>query len=86
MSVIRKFIKDNKISFEEGTRNSSITTLIGYSQYLKLSQRDLEEALLEENDVDSFLFDEIDRLWGYCKNRNYGNWWENEKNRKTFII
>ena len=86
MSVIRKFIEENKISFAEGQRNSSIVTLIGYSLYLGMNQEDLENELLEEAKQDVFIENEIERLWNFCKNKNYGNWWENEKNRKTFII
>jgi hypothetical protein len=86
MTVIKKFIEENKISFEEGTRNNSVTTLIGYALHLGLDVSDLIIELEDQIKEDGFIEDEILRLWGYCKDRNYGNWWENEKNRKTFII
>ena len=66
-NIIRKFINDNKLSFAEGSRNSTVTTLIGYSQHLGLSRVDLAIALKPEIDADKFIAEEIDRLWQYCE-------------------
>lgn len=72
---MRKFITDNDISFEPGSRNSSVVTLIGYAQHLGMMQRQLEDELEQEIDNDSFIQEEIDRLWDYCKASNYKKWW-----------
>ena len=72
---MRDFINENSISFEQGSRNSSITTLIGYAQFKGLTKEQLEDALNEEIKADGFIGVEIDRLWDYCKARNYKNWW-----------
>ena len=72
---MRNFINENYISFEQGSRNSSITTLIGFSQYKGLTKEELKLELSKEIIEDSFIKEEIDRLWDYCKVRNYKNWW-----------
>ena len=72
---MRDFINENSISFEQGSRNSSITTLIGYAQFKGLTKEELKLELSKEIIEDSFIKEEIDRLWDYCKARNYKNWW-----------
>jgi hypothetical protein len=73
--MIRDFINENAIDFSVGQRNSSITTLIGFSQHQGLTKEELKLELVKEIARDSFLKEEIDRLWDYCKARNYKNWW-----------
>ena len=75
MTDIKNFIEENNISFAQGERNTSCVTLIGYAQHLGLSQSALEEELVDQIAEDSFIKEEIDRLWDYCKARNYKNWW-----------
>ena len=82
--MIRKFIEENKISFKEGERNSSIVTLIGYSLYLGLNQIDLENELLEEAKEDVFIENEIERLWNFCRIKNYGDWWKTEEAKSLY--
>ena len=87
MTEIKNFITENKITFNPGERNSSIVTLIGFTQFKGLDIEDLENALEEEITQDSFLSEEIDRLWDYCKAKNYKDFWvtEQAKLQYTFI-
>lgn len=87
MTEIKNFITENKITFQPGERNSSIVTLIGFAQFKGLDIEDLENALEEEITQDSFLSEEIDRLWDYCKAKNYKDFWvkEQAKLQYTFI-
>lgn len=73
--MIRKFIQDNNLSFEEGSRNSSVVTIIGYAQFKGLDKLDVEHGLQDEIKADSFILDELNRLFDYCKVRNYKNYW-----------
>ena len=75
MSKIKEFITNNNLSLEEGSRNSSIVTIIGFSQHLGLTRNDLENELMVEMNEDSFIGEEIARLFDYCNNRNYKNYW-----------
>jgi hypothetical protein len=83
---MRKFITDNDISFEPGSRNSSVVTLIGYAQHLGLMQEQLEAALNDEIKVDGFIGTEIDRLWDYCKANNYKKWWTTKEARNQYTF
>lgn len=79
MKDIRNFIEDNNISFAEGSRNTSVVTLIGFAQFKKINQTDLEEELHQEINKDYFIKQEIDRLWNYCKVNNYKKFWSSQK-------
>jgi hypothetical protein len=81
---MRKFIIDNKISFEEGSRNSAVVILIGYAQHLGLSKEQLEAELSEEIEADNFIQDEINRLWDYCSRNQYNKFWKTEEAKKLY--
>lgn len=84
MTKIRDFIDNNKLSFEQGNRNTTIVTLIGYTQYLGFEQEDLETELEKEIEEDSFIQDEIDRIWNFCKSKNYKNFWSTSKAKELY--
>lgn len=86
MTEIKNFIIENKITFNPGERNSSIVTLIGFTQLKGLDVEDLEDALEEEIKQDEFLSEEIDRLWDYCKARNYKSFWLEERAKLQYIF
>lgn len=81
---MRKFITDNDISFEPGSRNSSVVTLIGYAQHLGLGQTQFEDELNDEIKVDGFIGIEIDRLWDYCKANNYKKFWSTKQAKAQY--
>lgn len=81
---VRKFIDKNKLTFEEGSRNSTMVTLIGFSQHLDWAKSDLETELEEEINEDPFLQDELDRLWGYCSTNNYKSYWSKPEAKKAW--
>lgn len=81
---IQEFIKNNNLSFEEGNRNTTIVVIIGYSQHLELTMQQLEEQLKSEIEDDSFVSEEISRLWDYCKTRNYKNFWTTDKAKELY--
>lgn len=72
---MRNFITENKLSFKPGSRNSTITTLIGYSQFKELTCQELIDELNAEIINDVFILEEVNRLWDYCKARNYKSFW-----------
>ena len=83
---MRNFITENKLSFEPGSRNSTITTLIGYAQFKGLNQSNLEEELITESNADSFIAEEINRLWDYCKAKNYKSFWSSEEAKEQYTF
>ncbi len=84
--MIRDFINENSIDFSIGQRNSSVVTLIGYAQFRELTKEELEDALNEEIKADGFIGIEIDRLWDYCKARNYKNWWSTTEAKEVYTF
>jgi len=85
MKKIIKFIKDNNISLVGGSQgNSDLVTLIGYTQHLDLTDSDLKTAVQKQIDKDSSIEDEIDRLWMYCKSKNYAAWWNRPEAKNIY--
>lgn len=81
---MREFINNNDLSFDEGSRNTTIVTLIGHVQHLGWSKEALEEELLTEIEEDSFIQEEIDRLWSWCLNHNYAKFWTTPKAKELY--
>ena len=86
MTTLRKFIKDNNLTFMTGERNTTVTTLIGFAQYLGATEKDLELELKEEITNDNFIKEEINRLWNYCARNNYALWWKNNPDAEHYTF
>ena len=83
---IREFIENNDLFFEEGSRNFTMITIMGYAQHLGLSKEDLETELEDEIDNDGVIQDEIDQRWGYCLSNNYKKFWKSKESGKQYIF
>ncbi len=83
---MKNFIIENKLSFEEGQRNTSIVTLIGFSQHLGLTIEQLKEELKEQIEVDIFVAQEVERLFTYCKDRNYKQFWKTPDAKIQYVF
>jgi hypothetical protein len=81
---ISNFIKKNNLCLDEGTRNSAIVILIGYSQFKNLEKDNLIEELSSYIEKDCFIEEEIDRLWDYCYKKNYSNFWTTDEATKRY--
>lgn len=81
---MKDFIKNNHLSFGKGRRNSTITVLVGYSQHLKMTSEDLKSELSHQIMDDSFIGEEIDRLWNYCKSRKYAAYWKTAAAKSSY--
>lgn len=83
---IQEFIKNNNLTFKEGTRNTDSVILSGYSLYLGIkTAKELEkviDAALPDADCD--YYEELDRVFSYASENNYGKWWETETAIKTY--
>jgi len=84
MNKIRKFIENNNMTFTEGERNSNIVTLIGYSLHENISEENLKNELKPEIEEDSFIKDEIERLYNYCKINNYADFWSTPEAKNMY--
>lgn len=81
---MRRFIKENNISFEPGSRNTSVTTLIGYAQHKGLTCQELIDFLEPEISNDFFILEEVNRLWDYCKKNNYKKFWKTQTAKSQY--
>lgn len=84
MNQIREFINNNNIKFTKGNRNASVTTLIGYSQHMRVYKEELENELVKEIKIDPFIKEEIDRLWSYCDRNNYKSYWNKAEAKRLY--
>ena len=75
MNIIQKFLRENNLKLTVGVRNTTIVTIIGYAQYLKLSKDELIEMLSDEDKKDPFIEEEINRIWDYCEINGYEHYW-----------
>lgn len=84
MNEIQKFIKDNKLSFKQGSRNTTCTVLTGYAQHLNITKTKLLAGIGEPVFTDSFIKEEVDRLWPYCAEHNYKKFWTTKEASKRY--
>ena len=82
--MIEKFIKDNKLSFAKGSRNTVVTILVGYAQHLGMRKIELLEGVSKQIVHDSFIKEEVNRLWDYCEENNYKNYWTTKIAKKSY--
>lgn len=67
---LEKFIKNNKLEFVEGRRNNDITILSGFACYIDATEEELKKAIKIPS-----LDEEIERVFDYAKENDYGEWW-----------
>lgn len=80
---IETFIEQNNIDFtgSGSDLNGSYVVVIGYGLYLGLSEDELCEVIPDAVDQDDF-----ERIFKCAELNDYGDWWEDEDNRKGFIL
>ena len=81
---LKNFIKYNSLTFIEGRRNSDLVMLCGYSLHLGAEKKDVETVLEEKLSVDAELVSEFNFVYSYAKKNNYGDWWNNPKNKNCY--
>jgi hypothetical protein len=82
--LIDTFITNNTLNFADGSRNTTVTILIGYALYLDMKRKELLETLDTQIKADSFIEQEVNRLWKYCKNKSYGKYWETTEAKNKY--
>lgn len=82
--MIDKFITENNITFKDGERNHNTVVCIGFAQHLGLSKDKLKEELAKQIVKDRFIETEIDRLYRYCEDRKYKDFWSKPEAKKLY--
>ena len=71
MKELKKFIKDNNLSFSTGSGGDiNILALCGYATFIGASADDCKKAANNED-----CNDEIDRIHDYASTHNYAEFW-----------
>lgn len=86
---LQKFIKDNKLEFVEGRRNSDLVVLCGYGLYIEALGEEIWDSIPGNKRADANsleLEEEFNRVLLYSQSYNYGKWWEKEANRKQYKL
>lgn len=86
MITIKEFIEENDLDFSEGSRNTTVVTLVGYAQHIGLKRLELLEELQDEINSDNFIKEETNRLWEYCEDNNYKKFWLSEQAKAQYIF
>ena len=81
---LKNFIKHNSLTFMEGRRNSDLVMLCGYSLHVGAEKEDIETILKENFKVDANIEKEFNSVYSYAKKNNYGDWWNNPKNKNCY--
>ena len=79
---LKKFIKENNLSFEEGQRNTNAVILCGYALHINKTAKDYKESVKEYSSEE--LDEDIDRDYFYVSSNGYGKWWQNENAKKMY--
>lgn len=83
---IENFIKNNKLKFTKGRRNSDLVIICGYAQHLDATLDDLHDVLHSYYSEDSELEDEAIRVWVYAEDNDYYKWWRKPANTKEYVL
>ena len=79
---LKKFIKENNLSFEEGQRNTNAVILCGYALHINKTAKDCKESVKEYSSEE--LDDEIDRVYFYASTNGYGIWLKTLNAKKMY--
>lgn len=83
MTILKKFIKDNKLKFEPGNRNNPLVTLTGFALYKNLTVQDCKEAI-PKTKLKAPVAKELERIFSYGEKNKYGDWWATADAKKQY--
>lgn len=87
MKRLVKFIKDNKLIFAKGQRNTNLVPLCGYACYLELDEENIQQALEEVKVVmDGELLEELSKVYDYADWNDYANYWTSDSAKDQFTF
>lgn len=81
-----KFIEDNKIDFTRGNGvfNANCVTVCGFACYLEFdSHYVFQEIWVKESWTNESIY-ELERIFNYVYNNNYGDWWNHPEAKKMY--
>lgn len=72
------FILAKELKFTEGRRNTDATEISGYALFIGIKHASELAPIIEEtcDDYDADYYEELNRVFDYAQDHNYGNWWK----------
>lgn len=86
MEKLEKFIKENNLTFAEGSRNTDAVVISGYALHLGINDVNVIENVIEKTvSTRGWEYDkELKRVFEYAKDNNYGQWWTPESAKTMY--
>jgi len=84
MNIIKKFIKENKLEFDDSgsSLNGNCAIISGFSLYNGINTIDqLIDLMPELNNKGT---KELSQVFKYAQTHNYGAWWEDRTNNNQY--
>ncbi|MCK9429280.1 MAG: hypothetical protein M0R17_04700 [Candidatus Omnitrophica bacterium] len=88
VNLIEKFINDNKLDFtgSGSDLNGNCVILAGYACYLGLSWDQLNDLMQISAYTSSSSESELERVFKYAEENNYGEYWKTPTAKKTYVF
>ena len=85
---LEEFIKNNNITFEKGRRNTDSVALSGYALSLGMNTVGDLEKLIDVlcPKADWEYSRELERVFKYASDNNYGNWWDSQEAKNSYKL
>lgn len=87
MLGLKEFIEKNNIdlSSTHSELNSNCTVVIGYALYIGFDYILNISKELESLKLLTEVEEELERVFNFAYDNDYGNWWKDEDNKKQYI-
>ena len=94
LKKIERFITDNNLTFDEGPSclNSDCCTISGFALHVDEGEGyilaediiEVAESVIEGLEDDSTFKSELERVFDYAYENDYGNWWTSEEAKTKY--
>lgn len=85
LKQLEKFIKENELTFEEGSRNSNATIICGFATFIEAELSDVLLSIPEKNRTEDLNI-ELERVFNYAFTNGYGKFWLKEQAKEQYIF
>lgn len=84
LNKIEQFIKDNDLDFSgyESDLNGNCVVLAGYALYIGIEDYNILLSKFNKTKISDNT--ELERVFSYAYNNNYGDWWNTEEAKKKY--
>ena len=83
---LEQFIKNNNLTFAEGSRNTDAVVISGYALHIGVKNvSEIENVIEKSVSTRGWEYSkELQRVFKYAQDNNYGNWWDISSAKLTY--